>query len=485
MAEPSLGEILSVARDPGEGAISPRAKIDTQQLAQTVNQAAQFKAENDWRKYSSFMENLKGVYKELGDLEGLEVATQDRPVLQSKAAEIFKKIGDNPQAFFSGKMGDIEKEIGSLRSLSAQSMQDKIFDDAHRSYVERDPTLLTDENKKLIGNYFNQPLGQRKPYMLNLPSLYNPQEIGNQINAVAARKFYNSGLTPDGKFINTVTGTRVDEKTYKTLADQMYNSPDSKTGRLISSEVAGRFKDLPPALQNMYKEKYPDDPIKGYYDDTVSPWRKPDQIEKNEIKADPFAVEEMKDQAKLHQMSVKFGYDKILEGLKTNTQFALAKFKEKLRNETKAGKVGALKGMVDTMINDAKTGQPVSTPEGNFYKLPVSSDVLKSYSRKEGALKKEVMPDEMLISEDGNKVKQVYYKQAGKPNSGVDENKSRIFSKDEFTARFGKDILGVSATEKEINADDEEDEDKSFDSDGGAIPSSNKPTSTKKTISNF
>lgn len=458
MADVSLGEILSVARDPGEGAISPRAKIDTQQLAQTVNQAAQFKAENDWRKYSSFMENLKGVYKELGDLEGLEVATQDRPVLQSKAAEIFKKIGDNPQAFFSGKMGDIEKEIGSLRSLSAQSMQDKIFDDAHRSYVERDPTLQTDENKKLIGNYFNQPLGQRKPYMLNLPSLYNPQEIGNQINVVAARKFSNSGLTPDGKFINTVTGTRVDEKTYKALADQMYNSPDSKTGRLISSEVAGRFKDLPPALQNMYKEKYPDDPIKGYYDDTVSPWRKPDQIEKNEIKADPFAVEKIKSQDKLQQMNVKFGYDKILEGMKIGGQKSIAVFKEQLRNKSKKEQVGAVSGLVDKMLSDAYTGTPEVGQDLDepYYTIPASPKELGIYSIKMG-LQGTKTPDKIILSESGDKVRAIFYNSPGVPESGINEKMSKTFSKNEFKIRAIKDLVGQTATEKELNADEDED----------------------------
>jgi hypothetical protein len=85
-------------------------------------------------------------------------------------------------------------------------------------------------------------------------------------------------------------------------------------------------------------------------------------------------------------------------------------------------------------------------------------------------LKKEVKPDAMLISEDGNTVKEVFYNKAGDPSSGINDKKSNDFTKDEFTARFGKDVLGVSATEKEINADDDE------DGSGGTPP----PAATKK-----
>lgn len=459
MAEaPSLSEIINIARQPGEGDVSPRTLIDTSQLVHTVNQQAQFKAENDWRKYSAFMNDLKGVYKELGDLQGMEVAQADRPALQKEAASIFKEIGDNPGAFFGGKMAEVEQKIGKLRSLSAQSVQDNIFDQAHRAYIERDPSLQSDENKSLIEGYFKQPLGQRKAYMLKLPSLYNPQAIANQINAVIPQKFSNTGLSPDGKYLNTVTGIRYDEKQFKTLADQMYFSLDPQTGRTIGNEAADRLKALPENIQNYYKKKYPEDPVKGFFDETVMPWKKPDQIEGTKSTGDPFAIEQYKAKDQLEKMRIKFGYDKVLEEMKIGGAKEVTKLRAKLSIETHAGKVGALKGMVETMVNDAKKGTPVTTPEGTFYKLPVSSAMLKSYASKEGVLKKEVKPDEMLISDDGMQVKQIYYNQPGKPESGVNESKSRLFGVDEFTTRFGKDVLGVSATEKEINADDDTDD---------------------------
>jgi hypothetical protein len=477
MAEaPSLGEIINIERDPGGGAVTPRAKWDTQELVHNVNQAAQFKAENDWRKYSTFLGQLKDTYKELGDLQGLNTAQADKPYLQKQAADIFKQIGDDPKAFFGGKMGDIEGKIGKLKSESAQSMQDKVYDDAHRAYMERDPSLQTDDNKQILDGYFKQPLGQRKPYMLKLPSLFNPQEIANQINAAIPQKFSNTGLSSDGRFINTVSGVRYDPDQFKTLADQMYTTPDPKTGRIVSDEVAGRFKVLPPNLQEMYKQKYPEDPVKGFYDETVMPWRKRDEIDKTESKDNAFALEAYKNRDKLQDMSVKFGYDKVLKEMELGNEKDLATFKKNLQNKTKKEQTGALNGMVDSFVNkallknapDSGFWDGSTIGENGYTKMDVSASTLNIFSTTKtvGGKAQKIQPDELQVSKDGKTVKAIYKK--------ADQNgeKEETFPIDEFKVRFGKDVLGVSATEKEINADGE-------DSGSGLSPTSSNNNKSK------
>jgi hypothetical protein len=310
--------------------------------------------------------------------------------------------------------------------------------------------------------------------MLKMPSLYNPQAIAEQINAAIPQKFSNTGLSPDGKFINTVSGVRYDENSFKTLADQMYNTPDPKTGRVIADEVAGRFKVLPPNLQDIYKKKYPEDPVKGFYDETVSPWRKKDEIDKTESKDNPYGLEVAKARDKSAQLAQKFGYDKIIEEMKLGGQRELAIFKEKLKNQSKKDQTGALNGMVDTMVNKAIGSAAGLTPEeqkfwgvgDGFFKMDVSPATLKIFSTVQGAgtSKKTRLPDQLLISADGKTVKVVY----------PDEKGTEDFSIDEFKVRFGKDVLGVSATEKEINADDE-------DGDSGSSSSSSTTTTTTTT----
>jgi hypothetical protein len=475
MAEASLNDIINIERDPGGGSTAPRAKWDTGPLVQALNQSAQAKAESDWRKYTTFLGELKNTYKELGQIQGLEVAQADRPYLQKKTAEIFEEIGNDPKAFFGGKAADVEQKIGKLRSESTQSMQDKVYDDAHRAYVERDPTLQTDDNKAILEGYFKQPLGQRKPYMLKLPSLYNPQAIAEQINTAIQQKYPVTGLSPDGKFINTGTGIRYDEKSFKTLADQMYNTPDPKTGRVIADEVSGRFKVLPPNIQEMYKQRYPEDPVKGFYDETVMPWKKPNQVDNPKSVANPYALEVQKARDKSSQLAQKFGYDKIIEEMKLGGQKQLAIFKEKLKNSSKKEQTGALNGMVDTITSKAIGSAAGLTPEeqkfwglgDDYFKMDVSDATLKIFQVTKGAgtSKKTEQPDQLLISADGQTVKAVY---------NDDPAKTKDFSIDEFKVRYGKDVLGVSATEKEINSDDE---------DGGGSSSSSSSSSTTTTKS--
>lgn len=471
MAEVSLNEIVNIARDPGEGTVAPHALINTTEVARTINQAAQFKAENDWRKYNTFMDNLKGVYKELGDIQGMPVAQADRQYLQNQAADVFKQIGDNPAGFFGGKMADIEKKIGNLRSQSAQSVQDQVFDSAHREYINRDPTLNTSENKEKLEGYFKQPLGQRKPYTLDLPSLWNPTDEAKLINTSIAQKFSRTGLTPDGKFINSETGIRYDPQRFKSIADQMYYSPGAN-GQTIEQQVTKRFKGLPAGLQGEYAKKYPDNPVKGFHDEMLHTLVSPDQVEKTDLKDNPYGMEMQKARDKSAQLEQKFGYDKIIEEMKLGGQKALAEFKQNIKDKSKKQQVGALNGMVDTMVSDAIGNAQTFTHEGGtgkaFFKMSVSPNTLKVFSTSEGSgvMKKTYTPDEIQVSQDGNTVRTVVYKQKqGKEyypgftgEREIDPTKTKSFSKNEFTARFGKDILGVSATEKEINADIDEEE---------------------------
>lgn len=475
MAEPSLSEIENITRDPGAGTVAPRTAIDTQSLVHEVNQAAQFKAENDWRKYSSFKNDLKDVYKQLGDIQGMEVAQADQPYLKKQSAEIFDQIANDPQKFFAGGMGDIQKKLGNLYRESAQSVQDNIYDNAHRMYLDRDPSLQNDDNKKIMEDYFKAPLGQRKPYTLKLPSLYNPQEIGAQINAIIPQKFSNTGLSPDGKYINSVTGIRYDEKQYKQLADQMFNMPDSR-GMVLANQVADRFKSLPPALQDAYKQKYPQDPVKGFYDETVMPWRKPDQIEKTEQKEDQFAIQQLKHKQKLQEQNVKFGYDKILEGMKIGGQKELATFKENIKDKSKKEQVGAVSGLVDKAIAEAYTGTPQVGDDMNepYYTIPVSPKTLGIYSYKKGINKEVISPDKIVVNESGDKVRVVFYNRPGNPNSGIDTMQSKTFSKGEFKVRAIRDMIGQTATEKEINSEDEDDDESSSTSESSS--SSSPPT---------
>jgi hypothetical protein len=466
---PTLGEIENIAQNPGVGSTSTRPIINTQEVAKAYNAHAQAKAEADWRKYNLFLGNLKDVYKQLGEVQGMALMDRDRPELHQKAADILEKINDDPNKFFMGGAEDIQKDLGSLMSQAAQSAQDRIYDTAHSMYLDRDPSLNTDENRALITGYRNAPLGQRKQYLLNMPSLYDPAAIGKLASDQIAQQYSNTGLSPDGMRIMTQDGIRYDPAQFKKITDTLYNLPD-KTGVTLSRQVAKRFEALPESLQTQYKQKNPDDPVKAFYDDTVLPFRQRDQVTKTSLKDDAFALELYKNKDKLEQMKVKFGYDKALEGMKLGREEDLAKFKKNLQNKSKKEQTGALNGMVDTMVNDALLGASADngfwTPGkggGDFAKMNVSPSTLNIFSttKEVGGKAVKTPPDELQVSKDGKEVRVVFNKPG---SSAEDESKTKTFSIDEFKVRFGKDVLGVSATEKEINSDGDDDDESSSSS---------------------
>lgn len=489
---PSLGEIIDISRNPG-GVISDRPKMDFGQLTQTVNEAAERKAKYDWAKYNSFLGDLKDVYKDLGEIEGLQVAQADQAGLKKRAADIFDKISADPQKFFGGGMKDVEKEIGALRSDANRSVQDRVFDEANRGYLQKEPTLQTPENKALIENYFKQPLGSRKQYMLNLPSLFSGQTVGSIINPMVQHGFSTTGLSPDGKFISTTSGIKYDEGKYKDLANQLYQSPDPKTGRTFGEEAARALNERPQWMQDYYKQKNPQDPVKAFYDDQVLPWRKPEEIDKTELKEDPFALEALKNREKLNQQAIQFGYDKVLEAMRIGGQKEVAKFREELKNKTQKQKTGALNGIVDSQVNDALlNAKPVydyntKQPVHELNRDPATLKIF-GYSKGSGTDKEFVIPDNIMVTQDGKKVRVSFYKKddngntilAANGNPAIDEQHTAYFGIDEYKARFGKDILGVNATEKEINADSDDNSD-----DGTSNSSSSTTTVTKTKIPGF
>ena len=82
MSEPSLSDILNFSVDSERGSGSAAVVYDSKPLIAQLNQSAQFKAENDWKKYNLFLGNLKDVYKDMNEIAKMPVMTKDREALK-------------------------------------------------------------------------------------------------------------------------------------------------------------------------------------------------------------------------------------------------------------------------------------------------------------------------------------------------------------------------------------------------------------------
>lgn len=246
MAEPSLQELSYIQADPERGTGTPAVVIDNTELLQTINNNARLKAENDWRKYNRFLDDLSNVYQNQLDTSSMEVATDDRPYLEESTKEIFSDIMNNPKAIYSP---EINNKISKLRSDATESKQNRLFDWAHRQYIMQNPDLNTEENQLAISDYWKNPLGTRKPYSLNLPDIFDSVGAFEGLRDLYSQGYADTFTTPDNQFIIEEKGTEFFREPFLKGAQSLYEIGQTKRGKPIKVWVEKRFNEMSPEMQ--------------------------------------------------------------------------------------------------------------------------------------------------------------------------------------------------------------------------------------------
>lgn len=247
MPEPSLGELASAGQS--QEAVPNVAVNNQQEMVRTLNQQAQFKAENDWRKYQSFLKERSDTLQNLSEIQKMEVMNEDKPELQQDAVAMYRQILDNPGAFAGkdpDKYAEIQSMYGGLLSKATQSRQDNYFDKENRKYVATNNELNTDENKNIIESNRAQPLGSRKPYTLNLPPVLDIDAYTKGIMDSSSVKtdFATSEVTPDNQFIIEKNGTKYNRDSFLRNWMGGLDVKTDKYGHSVSTYVKGQYDKL-------------------------------------------------------------------------------------------------------------------------------------------------------------------------------------------------------------------------------------------------
>jgi len=257
MAEPSLSEISNIAADPERGGEVPVPVINNLQGLAALNQAAQYKAENDWRKYTNFLQRFDAFSKDMKEVAAHPVATQDRAFLQKKAAGILEKVMQDPRAALAGAgMYELQDNLAGLVSDATESKTNKAFDTAHRAFLYANPELDTEENKAKIQDYLEkQTLGQRKPYMLDLPVVFDMASYVKQGLELPGVKtpFARTGVTPDNQNIFDEEGDTYDPKKFMDYWMGAIDIKQDKQGHPVGKSIERMYMLLPQSE----KDKYP------------------------------------------------------------------------------------------------------------------------------------------------------------------------------------------------------------------------------------
>lgn len=262
MPEPSLSEITNIPSDAalGEsGLIS--APLDTRALNAQVYDAAKFKANMDWQRYTTFLNNYKDVVKQGVDIESMDIAPQDREKIKGDLVNIFADIAKDPKSSLGGaKMFDIQNRLQQVTSNATLSKQDNAYDKYNRQFLDRTPDMKTDDNKGKVETFLKKPLGTREPYILDPAAPeFDASVLGGILekrNTDTYAKSYVSDATgkPGKGYLYDESGTEFNPKAYVAQWDlALQDSPKIRKG------VEAQYKALPESVKKIYPT------VEGWY----------------------------------------------------------------------------------------------------------------------------------------------------------------------------------------------------------------------------
>lgn len=289
MPEPSYNELVHTPVNSDIATGTQAVVYEHKDLVDTLNRAAIHKAENDWRKYNSFLTTLKDQYKDITEVLKQPIMTKDRPQLVAQAAELIKTIGENPKGFFGD--GQYLEKLTKLQSDVAESKQNNILDFAHRQFIARDPELNNEENNAIMEQFVNTPLGQRTPYTLKIGGKYDADALAKHINEAVKSQDYETYYTPDNQFYGSVTKTKYDPAKYEQLANAAFEAGADERNIPFAQTWEKMFL-RSPELQKRYANSK--DPVRESFVDYLKSKMLSDSELRGEAKANPNYLEKEK-----------------------------------------------------------------------------------------------------------------------------------------------------------------------------------------------
>lgn len=433
--EPTLGEITNLKVDPEIATGNTGYVIDNRDLVRNLTQAAQFKAQNDWKKYNVFLDETKELYKRADEIAAMPVAPQDRERLEKEMTGFLNDMATNPKEFFSSvgspKGKELQERLINWRKDATTSKNDYLWDLKNREFLQANPDHNTPENRsKVEGFLTNQKLGGRQAYILDMPGIYDPNALAKELNTAVEQKFTRPGFTPDGQFTFTEQGTRYDPDQYRKIAGNIFDL--NKNG--FQNTIGNLFKKLPETEQLKYKDRK--NPVKDWYLDFQETFKKPDQSTKEDLKANPFALESQK-------ARTAFALEDLRNRNDTNREIKVAQVRASLEDAPKPEQTKFLLNLAASVVGNT-TGKPVTVDLGNGKYatekvLEASTELKKRFSKPikttikqasgagketetiaEGSLE----PDIITRTSDGG-VRTVFYKKYDKGDKAVKSGKAQ------------------------------------------------------------
>lgn len=330
MPEPSLTELASAGQSME---VIPTIGVNNQQdMVRTLNQQAQFKAQNDWNKYLNFQKNLGDFYQNVAEVEKLDVMDEDRPELQKDAAELYKKALENPGAF-SGRnpdiFGELESMRGGLLAKATESKQNNLFDKANRQFLAQNNDLNNEDNKKAVEQFRTLPLGSRKAYTLDITPVFDANTFSEGLKAKLTQTSKvpsliggldeNGKSTPGDAYIRDTTTETIPYQQFKSQWNNAYGFQDDKNGQPIRKWANKQYETLPDDVKKKISpEQFWDKVGDNFYGSTKDEKGNIKDIitkTEGEIKANPNYLKQQTIEQQERDLKERKRHNKVMEAI--------------------------------------------------------------------------------------------------------------------------------------------------------------------------
>lgn len=265
--EPTLKEIESARIDPEIATGQPAVVYDNTDLLKSINQNAQFKAQNDWRKYQQFLGDYQNRLQNQQEIADKQVADADRDYLKEQSVDLFADALKDPTKIYSPEFNN---KLASIRAEATSSKAARDFAEANAQFIVQHPEFNTDENKAKIDDYLhNQTVksGGRKMFTLDVPDVFDNIKYFDTLKDQTKQTVDASYVSPDQQFIHERQDTKYGYKPFVELVKLGYESNPKiqkraqKDFEALPEQVKANFEDAKDYWINFGSKHF------GGYDD--------------------------------------------------------------------------------------------------------------------------------------------------------------------------------------------------------------------------
>lgn len=345
----SLAEILSTRGDAdyAEGGLGGTTPVfNSAVTVGYLQHAADMQAQANKYVLQQHDENLKNALSNYQGIDTTGVFGPDKQALMGQYASVGKDIAQNFGVLRNplsnpAQAIKLEQSEGNFRQTLAQSKMDGVYATKQQQFLDQHPEFNTPENRSKIDSYIKTPVGQRAPFQLAPPLVYNPDSFYKTMQELSKQKY--STAKTNGKYISKEDGEKFDLDRFTKLATNPAGV--DQYGQSLESARRKAYNDLPQQLKQLHNNSYDQ-----YVKDEIALHLPINQVSKTDLDADPFAKQKQSSDLELGRQIQKQGFDAGQNALDRANQLLIANLRKEAKDPN------AVPTVRQDLIERARTG---------------------------------------------------------------------------------------------------------------------------------